>query len=61
MMVTCKMWFGYDNIDDYVNTDNNLGATIGTIWQPDSQWVITVEGVEYQRHKITTVTPCMED
>lgn len=39
---------GYDNIDDYVNTDNNFGATIGRYGNRIANGVITVEGVEYQ-------------
>ena len=39
---------GFDNIDDYVNVDNNFGATIGRYGNRIAQGKITVEGVEYQ-------------
>lgn len=39
---------GFDNIDDYVNTDNNFGATIGRYGNRIANGVITVDGVEYQ-------------
>lgn len=39
---------GFDNIDDYVNTDNNFGATIGRYGNRIAHGKITVDGVEYQ-------------
>lgn len=38
---------GFDNIDDYVNVDNNFGATIGRYGNRIANGKITVEGVEY--------------
>lgn len=39
---------GFDNVDDYVNIDNNFGATIGRYGNRLAHGKITVEGVEYQ-------------
>ena len=39
---------GFDNVDDYVNTDNNFGATIGRYGNRIAHGKITVDGVEYQ-------------
>lgn len=39
---------GFDTIDDYVNTDNNFGATIGRYGNRIANGKITVDGVEYQ-------------
>jgi len=39
---------GFDNIDDYVNVDNNFGATIGRYGNRIANGKITVDGVEYQ-------------
>ena len=39
---------GFENIDDYVNVDNNFGATIGRYGNRIANGKITVEGVEYQ-------------
>jgi len=39
---------GFDTIDDYVNTDNNFGATIGRYGNRIAHGKITVDGVEYQ-------------
>lgn len=39
---------GFDNVDDYVNIDNNFGATIGRYGNRIANGKITVEGVEYQ-------------
>ncbi|WP_286853967.1 MULTISPECIES: aldose epimerase family protein [unclassified Proteiniphilum] len=39
---------GFDNIDDYVNIDNNFGATIGRYGNRIANGKITVAGVEYQ-------------
>ena len=39
---------GFDNVDDYVNIDNNFGATIGRYGNRIAKGQITVEGVEYQ-------------
>ena len=39
---------GFDNVDDYVNVDNNFGATIGRYGNRIANGKITVEGVEYQ-------------
>src|SRR5690606_27649831 len=39
---------GFDNIDDYVNVNNNFGATIGRYGNRIAKGKITVEGVEYQ-------------
>ena len=39
---------GYDNVDDYVNTDNNFGATIGRYGNRIANGKITVDGVEYE-------------
>ena len=42
------MVLGFDTIDDYVNTDNNFGATIGRYGNRIAHGKITVDGVEYQ-------------
>jgi aldose 1-epimerase len=42
---------GFDNVDDYVNIDNNFGATIGRYGNRIANGKITVEGVEYQLPK----------
>ncbi|MDD4630801.1 MAG: galactose mutarotase [Proteiniphilum sp.] len=42
---------GFDNIDDYVNVNNNFGATIGRYGNRIANGKITVEGVEYQLPK----------
>jgi len=42
---------GFDNIDDYVNVDNNFGATIGRYGNRIANGKITVGGVEYQLPK----------
>lgn len=39
---------GFDNIDDYVNIDNNFGATIGRYGNRIAHGKITVDGVEYE-------------
>jgi aldose 1-epimerase len=39
---------GFDNINDYVNVDNNFGATIGRYGNRIANGRITVGGVEYQ-------------
>lgn len=39
---------GFDNIDDYVNVNNNFGATIGRYGNRIAYGKIIVEGVEYQ-------------
>ena len=39
---------GFDNVNDYVNIDNNFGATIGRYGNRIANGRITVEGVEYQ-------------
>ncbi len=39
---------GFDNIDDYVNIDNNFGATIGRYGNRIASGKIKVDGVEYQ-------------
>ena len=39
---------GFDNIDDYVNVNNNFGATIGRYGNRIANGKITVDGVEYQ-------------
>lgn len=39
---------GFDNVDDYVNVNNNFGATIGRYGNRIANGKITVEGVEYQ-------------
>ncbi|MGI6047284.1 MAG: aldose epimerase family protein [Petrimonas sp.] len=39
---------GFDNVDDYVNIDNNFGATIGRYGNRLAHGKITVDGVEYQ-------------
>ena len=39
---------GFESIDDYVNNDNNLGATIGRYGNRIANGKITVDGVEYQ-------------
>ncbi|HHU96302.1 MAG: aldose epimerase family protein [Bacteroidota bacterium] len=39
---------GFDNIDDFVNNDNNFGATIGRYGNRIANGIITVDGVEYQ-------------
>ena len=38
---------GFDNIDDYINVDNNFGATIGRYGNRIANGKITVDGVEY--------------
>ena len=38
---------GFDSIDDYVNIDNNFGATIGRYGNRIANGKITVDGVEY--------------
>ena len=38
---------GFDSIDDYVNIDNNFGATIGRYGNRITNGKITVDGVEY--------------
>ena len=42
---------GFDKIDDYVNVNNNFGATIGRYGNRIANGKITVEGVEYQLPK----------
>lgn len=39
---------GFDKIDDYVNVNNNFGATIGRYGNRIAKGKITVDGVEYQ-------------
>ena len=39
---------GFDNIDDYIATDNNFGATIGRYGNRIANGKIEVDGVEYQ-------------
>ncbi|WP_298647556.1 aldose epimerase family protein [uncultured Proteiniphilum sp.] len=39
---------GFDNIEDYVNINNNFGATIGRYGNRIAHGKITVDGVEYQ-------------
>lgn len=39
---------GFDNVDDYVNTDNNFGATIGRYGNRIANGKIMVNGVEYE-------------
>ena len=39
---------GFDNIDDYIATDNNFGATIGRYGNRIADGKITVGGVDYQ-------------
>ena len=39
---------GFDNVADYVNVDNNFGATIGRYGNRIANGKITVEDVEYQ-------------
>ncbi len=39
---------GFDNIDDYIATDNNFGATIGRYGNRIANGKITVGGVDYQ-------------
>lgn len=39
---------GFDNINDYINIDNNFGATIGRYGNRIAHGKITVDGVEYQ-------------
>lgn len=39
---------GFDNIDDYVNVNNNFGATIGRYGNRIANGKITVEGTEYE-------------
>lgn len=39
---------GFDNIQDYINIDNNFGATIGRYGNRIAHGKITVEGVEYE-------------
>lgn len=38
---------GFDSIDDYINVDNNFGATIGRYGNRIANGKITVDGVEY--------------
>ena len=38
---------GFDNIDDYINVDNNFGATIGRYGNRIANGKITIDGVEY--------------
>lgn len=42
---------GFDNIDDYVNINNNFGATIGRYGNRIANGKIVVEGVEYDLPK----------
>lgn len=39
---------GFDNIDDYININNNFGATIGRYGNRIAKGKIKVDGVEYQ-------------
>lgn len=39
---------GFDNIQDYININNNFGATIGRYGNRIAHGKITVDGVEYQ-------------
>ena len=39
---------GFDNIDDYVNVDNNFGATIGRYGNRIGEGKIEINGVEYE-------------
>jgi len=39
---------GFNNVDDYVNVNNNFGATIGRYGNRIANGKIMVEGVEYQ-------------
>lgn len=39
---------GFDNVDDYVNINNNFGATIGRYGNRIAHGKITVDGVEYE-------------
>jgi len=39
---------GFNNVDDYVNVNNNFGATIGRYGNRIANGKITVEGVAYQ-------------
>ena len=39
---------GFDNVDDYVNVNNNFGATIGRYGNRIAHGKITVEGVAYE-------------
>lgn len=39
---------GFDNIEDYINVDNNFGATIGRYGNRIAHGKITVDGVEYE-------------
>ncbi|MGI6573076.1 MAG: aldose epimerase family protein [Fermentimonas sp.] len=39
---------GFENIDDYVNSNNNFGATIGRYGNRIANGKITVNGVDYQ-------------
>lgn len=39
---------GFDNVEDYINIDNNFGATIGRYGNRIAHGKITVEGVEYE-------------
>lgn len=39
---------GYDNISDYMNTDNNFGAAIGRYANRINQGRIVIDGTEYQ-------------
>ncbi len=39
---------GFDNVDDYVNVNNNFGATIGRYGNRIAHGKITVEGTEYE-------------
>lgn len=40
--------FGFDNVEDYININNNFGATIGRYGNRIANGKITVDGVEYQ-------------
>lgn len=42
---------GFDSIDDYINIDNNFGATIGRYGNRIGHGKITVDGVEYDLPK----------
>ena len=39
---------GFDNVDDYINVNNNFGATIGRYGNRIAHGKITVEGVAYE-------------
>ncbi|MDR2815393.1 MAG: galactose mutarotase [Proteiniphilum sp.] len=39
---------GFDNVEDYININNNFGATIGRYGNRIAHGKITVDGVEYQ-------------